>query len=84
MSAIECVIVDFSLSPMAVSLSFSASANLAVNLSRIFNVLSLAVDEAPSRAALMAWMSSAKEDFGGPEELRYGEGKSAEPAAGES
>ena len=46
---------------MAVSLSPSASASLAVSLSRILRVFSLAVTEAPSRAFLMALMSSAND-----------------------
>ena len=40
--------------PSAISRSDSAKANLAVNRSKVFNVLSLALGEAPSIAALMA------------------------------
>ena len=46
---------------MAVSLSVSASASLAVSLSRILRVFSRAVTEAPSSAFLMALMSSAND-----------------------
>lgn len=48
--------------PSAISRSDSAKANLAVNRSKVFNVLSLALGEAPSIAALMAWISSANEE----------------------
>ena len=46
---------------MAVSLSVSASASLAVSRSRILSVFSLAETEAPSSAFLMALMSSASD-----------------------
>ena len=48
--------------PSAISRSDSASANLAVNLSSVFSVLSLAEGDAPSKAARIAKMSSASED----------------------
>ena len=51
--------------PSAISRSDSANANLAVNRSKVLSVLSLADAEAPSKAALIAKMSSAKEDDDG-------------------
>ena len=45
----------------AESLSDSATASLAVNLSRILRIFSLATEEAPSKDILMAWMSSASD-----------------------
>jgi hypothetical protein len=48
--------------PKAISRSLSAMASLAVNLSRVLSVLSLAATVAPSNADLIATMSSVKEN----------------------
>ena len=59
--------------PRAISRSDSARANLAVNLSSVFSVLSRAEGDAPSKAARIAKISSASEDdecLDGPLERR--------------
>ena len=48
--------------PRAISRSDSANANLSVNLSSVLRVRSRAEAEAPSRAARMARMSSARDE----------------------